>query len=61
MFTYHLLKKLQETKGNVTLGELSNYLEEQVSLQSLKINQTDQEPSVNVSNQASNQWRNWKF
>ena len=26
LFTYFLLKKLQENKGNVTLGELSAYL-----------------------------------
>lgn len=61
IFTYHLLKKLQQTKGNVTLGELSNYLEQEVSLQSLKINKTDQEPSVNVSNKVNDKWRNWRF
>lgn len=61
IFTYHLLKKLQQTKGNVTLGELSNYLEQEVSLQSLKINKTDQEPSVNVSNKVNDNWRNWRF
>lgn len=30
LFTYYLLKKLQETKGNVTLGELSDYIKTQV-------------------------------
>ena len=61
MFTYHLLKKLKETKGATTFGELSSYLEEKVSLESLKINRLDQDPVVNVSNQVKSQWLNWKF
>ena len=61
MFTYHLLKKLQETKGDIDLGELSEYLEDEVSLQSLKVNKADQEPTVNISNQVTNLWKNWRF
>lgn len=38
LFTYYLLKKLQETKGNVTLGELSDYIKTQVERQSIVIN-----------------------
>ena len=61
MFTYHLLKKLQETKGDINLGELSEYLEDEVSIQSLKVNKADQEPTVNISNQVTNLWKNWRF
>ena len=61
MFTYHLLKKLQETKGDINLGELSKYLEDEVSIQSLKVNKADQEPTVNISNQVTNLWKNWRF
>ena len=61
MFTYHLLKKIQETKGDINLGELSKYLEDEVSIQSLKVNKADQEPTVNISNQVTNQWKNWRF
>jgi len=61
MFTYHLLKKLQETKGDINLGDLSKYLEDEVSIQSLKVNKADQEPTVNISNQVTNQWKNWRF
>ena len=59
VFTYFLLKKLQETKGQIKLGTLSDYLQEEISLQSLKINSKEQDPSVNVSSSVSNKWRNW--
>lgn len=37
LFTYYLLKKLQETKGNVTLGELSNYVKDNVQKKSIVV------------------------
>lgn len=61
IFTYHLLKKLQETKGEINLLNLSKYLKAEVSLQSLKINKADQEPSVSISNLVKNKWESWKF
>jgi len=61
MFTYFLLKKFQESKGNVTLGELSEYLNQNVPIKSLRINQKEQDPKVNTSQKVINDWRNWKF
>jgi hypothetical protein len=61
MFTYHLLKRLKDTKGSTTFGELYTYLEEKVSLESLKVNRTEQAPKINVSSQVKSQWLNWKF
>ena len=61
MFTYFLMKKFQESKGNVTLGELSEYLNENVSIKSLRVNQKEQDPKVNTSSKVVNDWRNWKF
>ena len=61
VFTYFLLKKFQETQGNVTLGELSEYLEKNVSIQSLRVNQKEQDPTVNTSQKVINDWRNWRF
>lgn len=49
MFTYFLLKKLQETKGELNYKELSDYLNDQVRLNSLKINYKEQSPSLMVS------------
>lgn len=61
MFTFHLLKKFQETKGAVSMGALSDYLVNKVSLQSLKENKKEQDPSVNASQEVGNQWRDWSF
>ena len=61
MFTYYLLKKFQETKGSVSLGDLSEYLEKEVAIQSLRVNQKEQDPTVNTSSKVINDWRNWKF
>ena len=38
LFTYYLLKKMQETKGDVTLGELTEYVIDQVGKKSILIN-----------------------
>ena len=61
MFTYYLLKKLQESKGKVTMGELADYITNEVSIQSLKTNEKEQDPIVNRSLKVINDWRNWKF
>jgi uncharacterized caspase-like protein len=61
MYTYFLLKKLQESNGSITLGSLSEYLQNTVSIQSLKINQKDQDPQVNVSNDVMELWKDWSF
>lgn len=46
LFTYYLLKKLQDTKGDVTLGELSDYVNKEVRRQSVVINYKSQSPTV---------------
>ena len=61
IFTYFLLKKLQESKGEVTYGEIEKYLKEIISLESLKINNKAQDPKVNVSSDAQNIWSTWKI
>ena len=59
LFTYYLLKKLQETSGNISYGNLADYLNRTVSIESLKINQKEQDPEVNVSPQVSKVWVSW--
>lgn len=61
LFTYFLLKKLQETKGNVTLGELSDYLTDAVKRESFDENNKIQTPSVNASSALANSWRSMKL
>ena len=61
MFTYFLLKKLQESKGRLSFSELETYLSDNVSITSLKENRKEQDPKVNTSSRVVNDWRNWKF
>lgn len=61
MFTYFLLKKLQETDGNVSYGELSDYIVNQVQLNSIKVNNKDQNPQTLYSPNIANTWENWTF
>lgn len=58
MFTYYLLKKLQSTKGNTTLGELGDYLTQEVKRQSFVENSKVQTPTVNASEGMGQTWRN---
>lgn len=61
MFTYFLLKKLQESKGACTYDELFNYLNLNVGESSLRINRKDQTPEVNTSLQVQSSWGSWGF
>lgn len=61
LFTYYLLKKLQETEGNVSLGELSDYLVENVRRQSVIVNHKSQTPNVLASFRMSDTWKDLKL
>lgn len=58
MFTYYLLKKLQDTKGKTTLGELERYLTTEVRRQSFVENDKMQTPCVNASSALRDSWKN---
>lgn len=57
LFTYFLLKKLQDTKGKVNLGDLADYLTENVGLESRRINKAAQTPTVIVSPALEGNWK----
>lgn len=61
LFTYFLLKKLQETKGDLTYGELSSYLSNTVGLKSVLINNKEQNPQTIISSTVMEDWKSWKF
>lgn len=61
LFTYFLLKKLQESKGNVKLGELAEYLRENVELESRRVNNMPQTPVVSVSANFEDSWKGKKL
>lgn len=53
LFTYYLLKKLQETKGDINLGDLFDYIEKEVVRTSLTVIRKSQTPSVAAGSTAS--------
>lgn len=61
MFTYYTLKKLQETKGEVSYGDLHEYLKEQVSLKALRLKNAEQDPNIIFSPLISEQWKDLRF
>lgn len=56
MFTYYLLKKLQQSGGNTTLGELADYVTQEVKRQSIVVNGKSQTPAVAASPQLGTNW-----
>ncbi len=61
LFTYYLLKKLQETKGNVNLNDLGNYIIENVKQKSTVVNHKSQTPTVTFSTSFSDSWQSFKL
>lgn len=61
IFTYYLLKKLKETKGQVTYRDMSDYLYQQVGVRSVLINSTKQTPATNISVDMEDKWENLKW
>ena len=61
LFTYYMLKKLQETEGDVSLKELGDYVTKQVTQQSLLLNSKKQTPCVTPSASLGVEWQNWKL
>lgn len=61
MFTYFLLRKLQDSKGNVTLGDLADYLTSEVKRQSFDENNKLQTPTAIPSQAIAGSWRSMKL
>ena len=56
LFTYFLLKKLQETGGNVSYSDLADYINKNVKKEAFLINEKPQTPVVATSTAASSTW-----
>ena len=59
-FTYYLLEKLQETKGDVTLQELGDYIIQNVRAKGAE-ERKPQTPCVTPSASLDASWREWKL
>lgn len=57
LMTYYFLKKLQESQGKATLGELEEYIIDNVGKTAIVTNGKPQTPSVSVSPTLQNDWR----
>ena len=49
--------RLQETKGNVSLGELGTYVNQQVRQHSIMEIGKSQSPTINISNSLAANWK----
>lgn len=61
LFTYTLLRKIQETNGDITWGELTDYVTETVKTRSIDLTGKLQSPTVSVSPSIKDSWRNQKI
>ncbi|MCH5302957.1 MAG: WG repeat-containing protein [Prevotella sp.] len=61
LFTYFLLKKLQETKGEVSLSELGSYIIDHVAKESIVTNGKSQTPTITPSQSVADTWQNMKL
>ena len=59
LFTYYLLKKLQSSKGNISLGDLQSYVAEEVARKSIVVNGKSQTPTVSPSSNVGEGWKSW--
>lgn len=60
LYTYYLLQKLQQSEGNVTLGELTDYVRKMVRRKSVVVNDKMQTPTV-IASPSAEAWQNWKL
>lgn len=56
LFTYYLLKGVQESNGETTMGSLAEYIKDNVKKSSIIINGKTQTPSIQVSESMKNEW-----
>ena len=61
LFTYFLLKKLQNSKGSVNLGDLAAYIIENVKQKSVLINHKIQTPTVSYPSGIQSTWQKMKL
>ena len=61
LFTYFLLKKIQETKGEVSYGELADYIKSNVRKEAFLTNEKPQNPVIATSERNQNTWKSVKL
>ena len=59
MFTYYLLKGIQQNKGIISYKDLFDYVKQEVSNESLRVNEKEQYPNIRTSPAIEEDWHNW--
>ena len=57
LFTYFLLTKLRDSDGDATVGEIADYLSEEVAKQAIVVNKKPQTPDVKHSPTLGDSWK----
>jgi len=60
LFTYFMLKKLQESKGALTYKEMYEYLKKSVGVESVRLS-LEQDPVVHYNPLLISKWEKWTF
>ena len=61
LFTYYVLDKIQQSGGYTTLGELSEYVTQNVKRKAVIENNGKRQTPTVIASSANNNWRNWQF
>ena len=61
LFTYYVLDKMQKSGGYTTLGELSDYVAQQVKRKAVVENNGKSQTPTVIASSNNNGWRNWRF
>ncbi len=59
MFTYALLKNIQDSKGDLNYDNLFSKLSKEVSIKSISVNNKEQTPQVLTSSELGDKWKSW--
>jgi hypothetical protein len=61
LFTYYILDKMQQSGGNTTLGELSDYVTQNVKRKAVVENNGKSQTPTVIASSNNNGWRDWRF
>ncbi len=61
LFTYYILDKMQQSGGSTTLGELSDYVTQNVKRKAVVENNGKSQTPTVIASSNNNNWRDWRF
>ena len=61
IFTYYLLKAIQDANGDISYGDLFDAIKLEVNRTSIRNQGMEQTPQVNTSKSVNDSWKTWKL